>query len=134
MLSKISWGQFALAVVVILLLYYLFIGFSLYRQKLKDFLQRKPTITHPPAVPVDIPGDLVLIERIINEVRYEILPKAGEHATKDKLLVIFKNYLSGFSGQNMPVAFRTAINQMLTKETAAACNVLIDPSEIATLW
>ncbi|WP_413670104.1 hypothetical protein ACEN9X_09285 [Mucilaginibacter sp. Mucisp86] len=143
MLSKISWGQFALAVVVVLLLYYLVIGISLYRDKIRELLQKRPaqpratdreTQPKPKQAEIDIPSDLVLIERMINEVRYEILPKAGEHATKDKLLIVFKNYLSGFSGQNLPTPFKTGINQLIAKEAASQCDVFIDPAEIAELW
>ena len=150
MLSKISWQQFAFAVIVLLFIYYLFIGLTLYRKQLPGLIERlrkgsprtKSGITgtelHIAARPADndveLPTDIVRVERIINEVRYEILPKAGSHATKEKLLIVFKNYLSGFSNDNLPIPFKTGINQLIVKEVATQCNVLLDPEEIAALW
>ncbi len=147
MLSKISWQQFTLAVLILLVLYYLFIGLTLYRKQLPRLFKRftDPPQKQPSAAKdraqtpvaddsVDMPTDIVLVERIINEVRYEILPKAGAHATRDKLLVVFGNYLSALGKDNLPVPFKAAINQHIAKETAAQCNVYLDPAEIAALW
>lgn len=149
MLSRISWQHFAFAVIVLLFIYYLFIGLTLYRKQLPGLIERlrkgnprtKADVTNTELHiaahrndDIELPTDIVRVERIINEVRYEILPKAGSHATKEKLLIVFKNYLSGFSEDNLPIPFKTGISQLIVKEVATQCNVLFDPSEIAALW
>ncbi|MCJ8208103.1 hypothetical protein MUY27_00190 [Mucilaginibacter sp. RS28] len=144
MLSKISWGQFGLSAAILLLLYYLFIGLTVYRKKIRDFMRKRPAqpqvaFTNPAPGPVppptaDMPTDIVLMEQIQQELRYDLLPRAGSHATKDKLLVLFRQYLSGLNTQNLALPFKTAVNQLMAKEALQQCNIFIDPAEIAALW
>jgi len=38
MLSSVTWGEFMVTVIVVIILYYLFIGFRYYREEIKSLL------------------------------------------------------------------------------------------------
>jgi hypothetical protein len=156
MFNSISWGTFFTCMGVATLLYYLSISLLFFRQEIQDLLAGKKQLFITPPAKAPAPGiagkeltpqthstaasadarympDIDQLEKIINELRYEVIPKAGGHATKEKLAVLFHNYLSTLGG-NMPVPFKNSINQLMIKEAAEQCGLSFQEQELQQLW
>lgn len=153
MFSSISWSTYFTYAGIATALYYAIIGLVFYRQQLQSLLSAKPKITlpntgRPPVRDANaaqktaqvnevhdhqVLPDIDQLEKIIHELRHEVIPKAGAQPTKAKLAVVFQNYLSTIDG-NLPVLFKNNINQLMTREAAEQCGVHFSAEEIQQLW
>ncbi|MHB8207648.1 hypothetical protein [Mucilaginibacter sp.] len=157
MLSNISWGDFITYVAIATVLYYITIGFLYYRPEIKSLLAGKPkgfgfTVAKgkesgKPVQDVKIPQNQTTIiegknynlpdnndlNNILNEIRYEIIPKAGSHPTKAKLATVFQYYLETLNG-NLPVPFKNDINQLIVKIAIEQCGISFTEEEVQQLW
>jgi len=157
MLNNISWATFFIAIGITATLYYLTIGLLFFRKELQNILSGKqaliipltakmktttkavtdqrsnPQYTTTDASTAQNMPDLDQLEKIINEIRYEVIPKAGDHPTKAKLAILFSNYLSGLNG-NLPMTLKNNISALCIKEAAEQCNIVFEEQELQQLW
>ncbi|MBS1525316.1 MAG: hypothetical protein JST19_06695 [Bacteroidetes bacterium] len=153
MLSNISWNTYFLFIATLTISYYIIIALLFYRETIQRLVTRNASagdetntssriiqLTQPQTEDVPQPHsltndaeDLDTIERIVNEIRYEVILKAGSHVTKEKLLVVFKNYLGTISG-NFPMTFKNSITSLLIKEAVEQCHISFTKEEIEAIW
>ena len=142
MCSSISWEQFILTIVIVIGLYYGYVGVSYYR---KDWLYRisgkKPGSVSPqPAMsPVAMASGaaaanplLPLVHDLVDEIR-ALLQAEGVTADKEDLLGKLRRLL-----QKYPIlketTFQPSINQLVAIDCKNHCSVDLDENEIRALW
>lgn len=76
---------------------------------------------------------LKTLEKLINDIRFNILVKAGKTATKEQLLDAFSEKVANYDGLHHP-AFRYALNNYIIQHTENICGVKIEEGELETLW
>lgn len=76
---------------------------------------------------------LKTLEKLINDLRFNILVKAGKTATKKQLLEAFSEKVANHDGLHHP-AFRCALNNYLILYSENICGVKIEEEELETLW
>ncbi|OJV52482.1 MAG: hypothetical protein BGO31_07480 [Bacteroidetes bacterium 43-16] len=85
-------------------------------------------------VPVDKKDDfLIALEKLINDLRYNILVKVGKTATKEQLLEAISEKVANYDGLHHP-AFRYALNNYIIHHTQNICGVKIEEEELEALW
>ena len=142
MCSGISWEQFILIVVIVLGLYYGYVGVSYYR---KDWLYRlsgkKPggaalqTAQSSAATPSGATAAnplLPLVHDLVDEIR-ALLQAKGVTADKSDLLGKLRRVLQKYPTLR-ETSFQPSINQLLATECKNHCSVDLDENEIRALW
>lgn len=76
---------------------------------------------------------LPALERLIKDLRYNILVKAGKTATKEQLLEAIAEKVANCDGLHHP-AFRYALNNYIIHHTEKICGVRIEDEELEALW
>lgn len=76
---------------------------------------------------------LQTLEKLINDLRYNILVKAGKTATKAQLLEAIAEKVANYDGLHHP-AFRYALNNYIIHHTQNICGVKIEEEELEALW
>lgn len=76
---------------------------------------------------------LSTLEKLINDVRYNILVKAGKTATKEQLLQAIAEQVANYDGLHHP-AFRYALHYYIIQHTENICGVKIEEEELEALW
>ena len=151
MFSRISWSTFISYTALTIAAYYLIIFLLFYRKRFKTVFTGYGKTGLKTAIPekqVTIPqsGQQVVesredqympgidqLEKIINELRYEVIPKAGKSPTKAKLAILFQNYMATLNG-NLPVTFKNSIVRLMIKEATEQCGVSFQEEELHQLW
>jgi hypothetical protein len=142
MCSSISWEQFILTIVVIVVLYYGYVGVSYYR---KDWLYRLTGKKSPgsflqPVVPFPaMPNGaaaanplLPLVHDVVDEIR-ALLQAEGSAANKNNLLDKLRRLLQKYPTLKN-TAFQPSINQLISVDTKSKCSVELWQDEISGLW
>jgi hypothetical protein len=142
MCSSISWEQFILVIVVIVSLYYGYVGVSYYRKDLLYWLTGKklPSASLQPVVsPATMPKDaaaanplLPLVHDLVDEIR-ALLQAEGVTADKEGLVGKLSRLLQKYPTLK-ETSFQPSINQLLTIECKNHCSVDLDENEIRALW
>lgn len=145
MLSKVSWSVYAEVVVILLIIYYVVIGFKYHRTKIKDLLSGKLLKNEQAAKNNDrheltdaqgnVPDDELYdeLETIVNDIRYAILVKAGKAANKAELLLQLQHRLANYSGLRKP-AYRIAVNNYIITHAKEICGIDYDAEELNRAW
>jgi hypothetical protein len=142
MCSSISWEQFILTIVVLVILYYLYIGVSYYR---KDWLYRlsgkKPPNASPrpvasPATKTTVSPEpnplLPLVHDLVDEIR-AFLSAAGKIEDKESFLTKLRQLIQKYPTlKDSP--FQPSINQLIAIDTKSQCSVELNEDEIDGLW
>ncbi|RZJ81605.1 MAG: hypothetical protein EOO20_25055 [Chryseobacterium sp.] len=76
---------------------------------------------------------LSTLEKLINDVRYNILVKAGKTATKEQLLQEIAEQVANYDGLHHP-AFRYSLHDYIIQHTENICGVKIEEEELEALW
>lgn len=142
MCSSISWEQFILTIVVIVGLYYGYVGVTYYR---KDWLYRlsgkKPGVAslQPAQSPAAMPSGataanplLPLVYDLVDEIR-ALLQAEGSATNKDNLLDKLRRLLQKYPTLKN-TAFQSSINQLLATDCKNHCSMDLDENEIRALW
>jgi|HubBroStandDraft_1064217.scaffolds.fasta_scaffold235893_3 hypothetical protein len=140
--SSISWEQFILIVVIVLGLYYGYVGVKYYR---KDWLYRlsgkKPggASPQPAQSPAATPSGaaaanplLPLVHDLVDEIR-ALLQAKGVTVDKSDLLGKLRRLLQKYPTLK-GTSFQPSINQLLAVEYKNHCSVDLDENEIRALW
>jgi hypothetical protein len=142
MCSSISWEQFILTIVVIVGLYYGYVGVSYYR---KDWLYRlsgkkSPGSSFQPVVPSPAMATgvaaanplLPVVHDVVDEIR-ALLQAEGSAANKENLLDKLRRLLQKYPTLRN-TAFQPSINQLLAIDCKNHCSMDLDENEIRALW
>lgn len=142
MCSSISWEQFILTIVVVIGLYYGYVGVSYYR---KDWLYRlsgkRPggASLQPALSPAAMPGGaaaadplLPLVHDLVDEIR-ALLQAEGVTADKEDLLGKLRRLVQKYPSLR-ETSFQPSINQLVAIDCKNHCSVDLDESEIRALW
>jgi hypothetical protein len=142
MCSSILWEQFILTIVIVLGLYYGYVGVSYYR---KDWLYRlsgkKPggASLQPAPSSAAMPGGaaassplLPLVHDLVDEIR-ALLQAEGVTADKEDLLGKLRRLLQKYPTLK-ETSFQPSINQLLVIESKNHCSVDLNEKEIRVLW
>ena len=143
MLSRVSWGEFFGAVVVLLVIYYSFIGIKFYKEELKSLFNGKLTKKNKNAVqekPTNRFKDAAIteaafeeLETVVNDLRRAVLDKAGRQVTKQQLLALLQRRLADYTGLQKP-AFRVAVNNYIITNAKEICGVVFSVEELNAAW
>jgi hypothetical protein len=142
MCSSISWEQFILTIVIIVGLYYGYIGVSYYR---KDWLYRvkgkkalrsaTPPVVSPTAAAAFFPEPnllLPLVHDLVDEIR-AFLHTAGKIEDKESFLAKLRQLIQKYPTLK-DTAFQPSINQLIAIDTKCQCSVELEEDEIDGLW
>jgi len=142
MCSSISWEQFILTFIVIVGLYYLYVGVSYYR---KDWLYRlrgkkspnvSPRPVASPAATAAVspkPNPLLpLVHDLVDEIR-AFLNAAGKIEDKETFLTKLRQLIQKYPTLK-DTAFQPSINQLIAIDTKGQCSVELAEDEIDGLW
>ena len=142
MCSSISWNQFILIIVVVVGLYYGYVGVSCY---LKDWLYRLSgnksggaslqSAQSPAAMPSGAAAAsllLPLVHDLVDEIR-ALLQAEGVEADKEDLLGKLHRLLQKYPTLK-ETSFQPSINQLLAIDCKNHCSVDLDENEIRALW
>jgi len=145
MLKGITWGQFLIAVVAVILFWYAVIAVVYYRKEIKAIFKGKlklPVKTektaeadpHESEEPYTDPGEAFdELESIAEDIKISILEKAGKEASKEELLGKLKERLANYGGLRQP-AFRMAMNNFIIQHCEDICGVAISEQELNEAW
>jgi hypothetical protein len=154
MFKEISWQLYGTCLIIAVIGYYLVIGWLYFRKERTRLFAKKQTNNHDEEVTQaerqfnetikQQPSEITLsensflvafneLEKIINDIRYELLPKAGPHADKAQLITLLKSSLKNYQGLTVP-AFRMTVNSYIIREAAAQCDVSFTAQELETAW
>jgi len=142
MCSPISWQQFFLTVVVIIVLYYGYVGVSYYR---KDWWYRLRSAKSPNErrQPVEPPAAgentsstpnplLPVVHDLVDEIR-ALLQAEGNTADKDELLDKLQRLLQKYPALK-DTSFQPSISQFIYIESKNQCALDLDEDEVSGLW
>lgn len=139
MLSKISWSQYIIGVMILLFVFYTFVILKYYRSELKDFISGKLKRN---VVPADEEQNLEseeneasfeALEMVVNDLRYSVLEKAGMGADRQSLLTTLKKRLAIYEGMQK-AAYRVAVNNYIIQHAKEICGVVFSEEELEAEW
>lgn len=139
MLNKVSWSEYAGVIVILLIIYYLYIGARYYRHEIKALLSGKlPKIMRKDNAAqkterLSNDPSFDELEAVVNDLRYSVLDKAANPADKAELLGKIKQRLTNYSGLRKP-AYRVAINNYILTNAKELCGVVFSESELNAAW
>ncbi|MGN6567491.1 MAG: hypothetical protein ACTHJ0_06050 [Flavipsychrobacter sp.] len=133
MLSKITWGEYWIAIVSCLIVYYLFVLVKYYGPQIKEFIakQGRSQLTTP--LYDDSEADINELEDVVRDLRYAIFERASKPVDKAAVLRQLKQRLSGYQGLSKP-AFRVALNNQIILQAKDVCELSITAGELNMNW
>jgi len=141
MLSRVSWSEYAGVVIILLVIYYAFVGIKYYRNEIMTLLSGKlPKKNGTSKKEADQKGDEFSdtstfdeLEMTVNDIRYAILDKAGKQTDKAELSFQLKQRLANYTGLRKP-AYRVAINNYIITHAKEICGVVYNADELNAIW
>lgn len=133
MLSKNTWGEFLITVIILISLYYLAVGVRFYLPQIKKILSGRKEIQSNDAIYND--GDAVLneLEDVTRDLRYAVLERLSHPVSKEQLLELLQRRLAGYSGLSKP-AFRVALNNYIMLHAKEICDISVNEQELNARW
>jgi len=141
MLSKVSWSEFVVGTVILLVLYYLVLGLKYYQKEIKALLSGKSpfpgkaTKSDPQQQSLENLSDSSFdeLEAVVNDLRHAILERNGKHVGKKELLEQLQDRLENYAGLQNP-AYRVAINNYIIVHAKELCGAVFSESELNEAW
>ncbi len=137
MLSNITWTQFLVVLIGVLVLYYIiyFIRFRFngMMEKLNKNSEAYELDLLEGREQDEETRMLDELEIIINRIKTDVLDQAGKSATKDQLFAALPETVAGYDGLHQP-AYRYALNNYIIQQANQQCGVIIDEEELEELW
>ncbi len=137
MLSNITWLQFLVVLIGLLVLYYIIYFIRFHFNGMLDKLNSKSEAYELDILQEREPDEetkkLDELEIVINRIKTDILDQAGKSATKDQLFAAFQEKVAGYDGLHQP-AYRYALNNYIIQQAKQLCGVEIEEEELEELW
>lgn len=137
MLSQITWSSYWIAVILLLVFYYLVIGLLYYRNDLSNSMKRhlESRTRAEDEQEEEEPSSqesFKELESIVANIK-GTLEKAGKEANKEELLQSFGEILASYEGLEVP-AFRVAINNYIIGHAEKSCAITFREEELNQYW
>ncbi|MNJ95284.1 hypothetical protein D3C87_129920 [compost metagenome] len=137
MLQNITWTQFLVVLIIVLVSYYIVYFIRFRFNGMMDKLDRKSEAYELDIFEQNEQDDetkkLDELEVIINKIKIDILDKAGKSATKEQLFAAFPEVVANYDGLQQP-AYRYALNNYIIQQTKQLCGVAIEEEQLEELW
>ncbi|WP_343560934.1 hypothetical protein [Sphingobacterium sp.] len=140
MLQHITWTQFIIAILGLLVIYYVAYFIRFHRNQYSRFLDKleADTINDLEEEPVEKEQKeaeelLNQLEVLVNRIRIGILEKAGTEATKNQILTGLAEEVASFGGLSQP-AYQHALNNYIIEHAIRICGVEITEEELTHTW
>lgn len=135
MLKGISWGQYIIAVVILLGVYYLYVLIRYYKKDINgSFPHRQGTQKYEDGVTEDEDDQQSFdeLQAVVDDL-YAILEKAGREAGKNELLEQLQKRLANYTGLRKP-PIRVAINHYIMRHAEDICGAVFSEGELDAAW
>ena len=143
MFESISWYQYLSAIGIIVIVWYTICIILFYRKsidsilkgelKLKTFLPKKFTHVLNRNAEGPAKGSFDELEKLVWDIKINILEKAGTEAQKDWLLGQLQSKVANYDGLRQP-AYRNALNNFIINHTQTICGLVIREDELEEVW
>lgn len=132
MLEGITWKTYLIYMIILLVVYYLIIGILYYRGGIIDLIKGRGRVTKEPEVR-SARASFDELEEVVEDIRANILLKAGDMVGKEELLGQLANRLTNYHGLREP-AFRIALNHFIVEHAESICGVTFEEDELDERW
>jgi hypothetical protein len=142
MCSSVSWQQFILTIVILVILYYLYVGVTYYRKDWWCRLSPKKSSnasSRPMASPAAASNTshttnplLPVVHDLVDEIR-ALLQAEGNAANKDELLGKLERLLQKYPTLK-DTPFQPSISQLIYIESKNHCALDLGEDEVSNLW
>lgn len=133
MLSKITWSEYWIAVVLCLIAYYLIVLLKYYGPQVKEFILKQGSKGSTASLYDDSEAEINELEDVVRDLRYAIFERAAMPPNKTVILKQLKQRLSGYQGLEKP-AFRVALNNQIILQAKEVCGLIISAAELSSNW
>lgn len=141
MLEHITWGEYLTTVALTAGIYYSVVGIKYYRKELKGLLKRDNNkidddhskVADETPDQEDGEGAFEELEELVSGIRFGILEKAGDGATKESLLEEISEKVASFSGLHNP-AYRYALTNFIMQQGMVICGIVFSEEELEAVW
>jgi len=133
MLSKITWGEYLITLIILISIYYLAVGLRFYLPQIKKILSGRKEIRSNDAIYNDSDAMLHELEDVTRDLRYAVLERLSRPVNKEQLLELLQRRLAGYSGLSKP-PFRVALNNYIMLHAKEICDVSVNDQELNALW
>ncbi|MGJ1435655.1 hypothetical protein [Sphingobacterium siyangense] len=140
MLQHITWTQYFIAILSLLIIYYVVYFIRFHRNQYSRFLDKLETDSTNEQEEEPIEKEqkkaeelLNQLEVLVNRIRTGILEKAGIEATKDQILTGLAEKVASFGGLSQP-AYQHALNNYIIEHAIRICGVEITEEELTHTW
>ncbi|MFB9840914.1 hypothetical protein [Mucilaginibacter ginsenosidivorans] len=133
MISKITWSEYWIAVVLCLIAYYLIVLLKYYGPQVKEFIFKQANNGSSSSLYDDSEADINELEDVVRDLRYAIFERAALPLDKTVILKQLKQRLSGYRGLGKP-AFRVALNNQIILQAKEVCGLSISAAELNSTW
>ncbi|CDT07106.1 conserved hypothetical protein [Sphingobacterium sp. PM2-P1-29] len=137
MLSNISWTQFLVVLIGVLVLYYIIYFIRFRFNGMMEKLNKKSEVYELDILEGREEDEetkmLDELEIIINRIKKDVLDQAGKTATKDQLFAALPGTVANYDGLHQP-AYRYALNNYIIQQSKQSCGVEIEEEELEELW
>lgn len=137
--NYITYKELLLIIGVLIILYAIFKFIRVYWLEFLERLNRRIEVYESDLLdnPQHQDDFLPSLEKLINDIRFHILVKAGKTVTKEQLLEAIAEKVAAqaanYDGLHHP-AFRYALNNYIIHHTENICGVKIEEVELEALW
>lgn len=153
MFTEISWNNYIISVIVLLVIYYLFIGFRYYRSDLLELLSGTKSTQTDRVSFIDLQTirpeqtqhqanlkqafekqDLFQVTQSVGDEIMAYLNEAGRDTlNKEDIIQSMKSLIAKYPSVK-DSAFRDAIQNLIIKECETNCSIHLSEEEISALW
>ncbi|MEN5232504.1 hypothetical protein [Sphingobacterium faecium] len=137
MLSNITWTQFLVVLIGVLVVYYIIYFIRFHFNGMMEKLNKKSEAYELDIFEEKEPDEetrkLDQLEIVINRIKTDVLDRAGKTATKDQLFAALQKNVASYDGLHQP-AYRYALNNYIIQQSMQICGVEIEEEELEALW
>lgn len=137
MLNDISWTQFLVVLISVLVLYYIIYFMRFHFNGMLEKLNKKSEVYELDLLEGKEQDEetrmLDELEIIINRIKTDVLDQAGKSATKEQLFAALPGTVASYDGLHQP-AYRYALNNYIIQQSKQLCGVEIEEEDLEELW
>lgn len=133
MLSKITWSEYWIAVVLCLIAYYLIVLLKYYGPQVREFILKQERNGSTASLYDDSEAEINELEDVVRDLRYAVFEHGAVPPNKTVILKQLKQRLSGYQGLGKP-AFRIALNNQIILQAKEVCGLIISAAELNRTW
>lgn len=133
MLKAISWKAFLIALVVLVIVYYLVVLLRYFRKEINSFVSAKGKAENKFKERPVTETSWDELEMVVHDLRYGVMERFGADADKEMLLNALKQRLISYQGLKK-AAFHVAINNFIITNAKEINGVIYSVEELDDAW